>query len=142
MPMYDESFYDDIEKRIQSLTKSPDKYSINVEGGFGKVPVLEIVRAMDNSYAMDIDTMDRLAHFCLIGKPVTVYKGGKQVGSPIVINSLDDTWDVFEVFEQEPMALQFVLSVCAAHVLKKSIPLPVSTPTAAGTVQVEVKPSV
>lgn len=137
----DDSFYNDIEQRLQSLSKSKEKYSINVEGGFGKVPVLEIVRALDNSYAMDIDAMDRIAHYCLMGKALTVYKGGIQIGSPIVINAMDDSWDSFITFEQEPMALQFVLSVCAAHILKKSIPLPISTPTAAGIAQDVVKPS-
>ena len=120
----------DLDKAIAD-SANLDKYTIDVEGGFGKIPPLEIVRALDRGISQDIETTERIARYCIIGRRVTVYYGGEAVGSPFVMNGMSDDWGAFDVFEESPLALQYLFSLCMAYMLKKSTPRQKSTRAAA-----------
>ena len=106
---------------------SMGNYSIDVEGGFGFVPPLEVVRILSSGDFQDVDSMQRITKFCIRGKRTTIFYNGKQVGSPFIMNGMEDDWGAFDVFNSNPVALQFLMTVCMADMLKKSVPPRVDT---------------
>ena len=90
-------------------------------GEIGMPPVLEILRAMDNDNPYSLDSSERIAKYCLMGKITILKYDDKEIGR-FVINDMDNSWDSFDVFRAYPLALQFILNTCAGIVIKKSIP--------------------
>jgi len=133
MMLYGGETFADLDKALEAASNL-DAFSVDIEGGFGKIPPLEIVRALDRGVHQDLETSSKIAKYCILGKRVTVYYGGEVVGSPFVLNGMDDDWGIFDAFEQAPLALQFLFSLCLANMLKKSMPRQKSTPVAAGQV--------
>lgn len=112
---------------IEEGIKKSGAFSISVldrEGKPGELnmpPVIEIVRAMSSDNGLDTDSMDKLARYCLMNRIIRVEYDNSPIGD-IVINGLSTPWDSYEVLKKYPLALMFIINVCAAHVIKKSIP--------------------
>jgi hypothetical protein len=128
--LYNEDFIKSIDL---SVKPEVGEFSIDVDGGFADVPVLETLRALDNT--SDFDTQSKIAHYSLKSRKVTVMYNGVPIAAPFITNSQNDSWDNIEVFKVSPLALQFVLSICMANILKKSIPSQKSTPEAVAGVE-------
>lgn len=129
--LYGGETFVDLENMIEAASDL-GAFSVDVEGGFAKVPPLEIVRCLEKGIGQDLDSMERVARYCLLGRKVTVYYGGEVIGSPFQMNGLNDDWGAFDVFEESPLALQYIFSLCMAHIIKKSVPRRKSTLGAAG----------
>lgn len=121
--LFTEAFFDDMDT---DKLGEVGEFSVDIDGGFSEIPVLEKLRALDSSD--DWDTQSKIAKYSLRGKKVVVLYDGKPVGGPFTVNSLVDAWDSFDVFKIMPLALKFVFGICMADMLKKSNPPRKSTP--------------
>jgi hypothetical protein len=107
---------------IIDFLKSSENYqqfSIDIDGGFAKPPVLSICRAMNEG--MNFDHQVELTKYCILGKNVKIYLDEKEIGN-IIMTSVDAKFDVFPVFEEYPMSLQCLIDTCIAHISKKYLP--------------------
>lgn len=132
---------EDVDKRIDETIASLErakKFSLEVSPGFAEIPPIEIVRGLREGLSLSVDTLDRLTHFAILKKTITIKADGEVIGSPFSTSGIDDPWETFEVFKQCPVALQFLFSVCESYILKKSLPpLKSSLDVAAGSAKVE-----
>ena len=97
---------------------------LNSDGTSGELsmpPVIEIVRAMSSDEGFSTDTTEKLARYCMMGKVVRLKYNNEPIGD-IVVNDLATPWDSYEVLKKYPLALMFIINVCTATVIKKSIP--------------------
>ena len=112
---------------VQDGVQGAGKFSIEILNGdgspseMGNPPVLDIVRAMSEDDTMNVSVTEKLAKYCLMLKVTVVKYDGKEIGR-FVINDIDASWDNFDVIRQYPLALLFIINVCAGEVIKKSIP--------------------
>lgn len=112
---------------IQNGVASAGKFSFrifnenNIECEIKMPPPLEIIRAINADDMYNLDIQERLAKYCLMGRRTVVYYNGQEIGN-IVINSLDNNWNDYPVLTTYPLALQLIIEVCTAEVIKKSIP--------------------
>jgi hypothetical protein len=120
----------DMEQCLADIDKI-QPYSIDVAGGLGEVPPLEVVRAIRNGTDFDVDTLDRIARYMLMNKVTTVKSGNKTLGKPFVVNSLTAPWESYDVFKEYPSSLEFIFNVCQSALIKKSMPPLKDTPDAA-----------
>lgn len=110
---------------IEAMAEDLDRaqaFTLDIEGGFAPIPVIEIVRAIKKGLLVETDDLDRLTRFALMGKVCTVKVGGKAVSTPFVVNDLTAPWDVYDVFKQYPAALAFIFNLCQSEVIRKSMP--------------------
>jgi hypothetical protein len=96
--------------------------------GFKDPPAIEIIRAIRAGYSFDVELLDRLTKFCIMGKTVTVKADDKVIGTPFIVNGLEDNWDTYDVFRRYPCLLQFLFSMAQDYIVKKSLPPQTSTP--------------
>jgi hypothetical protein len=114
-----ESIIDDATAKL----KTAGKFSMEVEGGFAEIPVIEIVRAIDNGTDLDVDTADRVLRYLLLGKKVTLKNDGEALpGTPFAFNDIDLRWETFECFRQYPMILKRMHTIATSQLIKKLIP--------------------
>ena len=103
------------------------KFSIKLFKGdaseceIGMPPVKEIVKAINSDNIFDIDISERLAKYCLKDRITSVLYNGVEVGR-FIINDIDLPWDAYDIIVKFPLALQFIINVCCAEVIKKLIP--------------------
>lgn len=93
------------------------QFSIDIED-FAKVPPYEICKCMDSG--LPFDAQERLTRFCILGKPVKIYLDDELIET-IILNKLDDRWEIFRVFDDYPLALQTLIDICVAHITKKFV---------------------
>jgi len=118
MAEYNKAFADEtLEDLIAGEFERPE-YSFDVDPGFAKPPVLEIVRFVSDFN--DKDKQEKIAKYCILGKTVKLLVNGKQFGSGFIINDLNAPWDLFPEFTEHPLALELLFDITAAHVLKNS----------------------
>ena len=94
------------------------EYSWDVDPGFAKPPVLEIIRFVSDFN--DKDKQEKIAKYCILGKSVKLLVDGKQFGSGFIINDLNAPWDLFTEFVEHPLALELLFDITSAFVLKNS----------------------
>jgi hypothetical protein len=117
-----------LDKAMEKLiTASPLSLEISPDG-FKDPPAIEIIRAIRAGYSFDVELLDRLTKFCIMGKTVSLKADGKVMGAPFVVNSLEDTWDNYDVFRLYPCLLQFLFSMAQDFIVKKSLPPQRDTP--------------
>lgn len=124
--IYGGEFFTDLEKAIESVGDL-GAFSVDVEGGFNKIPPLVAVRALDKGIQQDIETMDLVSRYCILGRKVTVMYDGEVIGSPFVMNGLGDAWEAFDAFNENPVALQYLFTLCMADLVKRCVPRRKST---------------
>lgn len=110
---------------ITDMAKDLDRaqaFTLDIDGGFAPIPVIEIVRAIKKGLLVDTEDLDRLTRFALMNKVCTLKVGGKPVAKPFVVNDLNVPWDTYEVFQQYPAALAFIFNLCQGEVIRKSMP--------------------
>lgn len=118
----------DFDVAMEALGKgAPLKLEVT-PGGFQDPPAIEIIRAIRAGYAFDVELLDRLTKFCIMGKTVTIKADDKVIGSPFIINGLDAKWDAYDTFRAYPCLLQFLFSMAQDFIVKKSLPPQRSTP--------------
>jgi hypothetical protein len=116
---------------IKDLAKAKP-LTLTVDGGFAEVPVIEVVRAIRAGLYVDVELLDKLTKYALMGKVCTIKADGVTVGEPFVVNSLDIPWDRYPVFKLYPAALEFVFNLCQSYIVKKSmLPLKSTPPVVA-----------
>ena len=133
MPRFGAAFLNGVRGEIEARNKKErdrkgkvpeDGFEVEVPEGFAEVPVFEVARIVGNS---DEDTGIRwedevlLMRYCTLGRKVVLYYDGKEIGT-VVPNDMKNDWNAFEVFTRYPLALRYLMNVCTAYVLKKSIP--------------------
>lgn len=124
--VYGGEYFVDLEKALESVSDL-GAFEIDVEGGFNSIPPLVVVRALEKGVTQDVDTMDLVARHCIMGRKVTVRYDGEVIGSPFVMNGFTDAWEAFDAFTESPVALQYLFTLCMAHMVKKCVPRRKST---------------
>jgi hypothetical protein len=133
---YTQNFVDEVARLSTDFIKDTggngfSQFSIDIEE-FAEPPVIEICRCMDSG--LPFDAQERLTKYCILGKPVKIYLDDKLLET-LIVNKLDDRWDVFKVFVEYPMALQRLIDICVSHITKKYMPPSKNTPQKAATPQ-------
>ena len=127
----------DIENRLDKAVESimnAKQLSMDIVPGFAEIPVLEMVRGIREGISLSLETVDRLSRFAVLQKTVTIKADGKDLGPAFCRASIEDPWDMHDVFKKYPFALQFLFNVCEDYVLKKLMPPQRDTPeVTAGT---------
>ena len=117
----------DLQETINNSIINAGKFSFELFNGdmspakVNNPPVLEIIKAMSFETGANLDQMDHLTRYCLLNRIVSVKYNDKEVGR-FVMNDLEMPWETQQVFVDYPLALQFIINVCIAEVIKKSIP--------------------
>ncbi len=114
-----------INEAVSDNTSYLDKFTVNLPEGLNSANCLEICRAMQDP---SLEQRIRLTKICIAGKNVSVTCPNGETESFKIINP-DDTFDAFELFKKEPMALMAVADCVYGYILKKSVRL--SKPKAA-----------
>lgn len=116
-----------VSEALKEGTAHSGQFSIiilNSDGTPGELnmpPVLEIVRAMSSDDNFNVTTTEKLARYCLMNKVIRLKYNNEPVGD-FVINDMDTPWDAYDPLKKYPLALMFIINVCTAFVIKKSIP--------------------
>jgi len=130
MPKYTRSFVDQVGVEAAEYAKpdqretSTSAFEVDAPEGFADVPVLEVCRIInesDEDMPMRFEDKERLMRFSILGKPIKMSYAGKALGT-VLMNKLTDSLDAYTVFKDNPMALSFLMNVCVAYVLKRSLP--------------------
>ena len=108
----------DMEKDIERAKR----FTLDIEGGFAAIPVIEIVRAIKKGLYLDTNDLDRIVRFSLMQKVCTIKADGKPLSKPFVVNDLETPWDTYDVFKEYPSSLAFVFNLCQGEIIRKSMP--------------------
>lgn len=103
------------------------KYSIEIEPDFNDPPVLESLRLLSGIF--EIQDNPELSHkitkYCIVGKMVKIYKDGTLInGGSFQLNSINDSFDAFQVFKDDPKALLKLIEMAVSFVMEKCTPEP------------------
>ena len=123
---------EDMKAAVADKSRATDGFEVEVSDGWAEVPVLEICRAVgaaDEETGIDFADEVLLMRYMTLKRRVVVYYDGKEIGK-FQANSLTDDFNLFPPFKDYPMALRFLMNVCTAYILKKSMP-PRKAPTQA-----------
>jgi hypothetical protein len=126
---YDHTFSDEQSDNFLKAFESPDKikaYSFDVEDGFGSVPLKDSLKFFEywtsDKTGDDFEELkDKIAHYAIKGKMITIKLDGQDLGQ-FKINSIDDSWDAFDILCEHPIALRLIMNSAHWYVLGKFKP--------------------
>jgi hypothetical protein len=117
---YNKDYWEDVLSSIGDASSASDRYSIEIEPGFGMPPVRDVIAFISAPH--DVDLQDRNARFCILGKTIKIKFDGELVGNGMQFNDIESPWDLWPDLAKHPMALITIRELAAAFVLKNSIP--------------------
>lgn len=107
---------EDLEAVVKAQEKDPlERYSIDIEGTMKTMPATKVLSVIDNA-----GTFEERAQFVkelLQGCKVSIYKDDKKIFD-VAINAGIEWWAV-DGFNQDPMALRYLVTVIYTRFLKK-----------------------
>lgn len=97
------------------------KYSIIIDGDFSDPPLLKFCQYLNK--ADDIEYMDLMVRYCIVGKNVTINLDGEKIGT-FRLNNINDDWSVIPYFalDQHPLAYNVLCNIVGGYLTKKSMP--------------------
>lgn len=112
--------YKDLKEDLDAVVKAQEKdplerYSVDIEGTMKAMPATKVLNIIDSA-----STFEERAQFVkelLQGCKITVYKDDKKTFD-VAINSGVEWWAI-DGFNQDPMALRYLVTVVYTRFLKK-----------------------
>ncbi len=127
---YNENYAKDtVDEYVRRMGKEYQKaeYTIEIEPEFNDPPVYECLKLISKLGTIidDPDTAHRIAKLCIVGKQVKIYKDGDLItGGQFQINSINDSFDAYPIFKNDPKALEKLADTCVAYIMQKCMPSP------------------
>lgn len=118
MAEYNKDFADQVLDELIAGGFDRQNYSFSIEPGMGKPPVLEVIRFVSDF--ANRERQELIARFCIMNKTVKLIVDGKEFGPGFILTDVNAPWDLFPEFQQHPLALELLMDICGAHVLKNS----------------------
>lgn len=107
---------DDLEAVVKAQEKDPlERYSIDIEGTMKTMPATKVLSIIDN--AGSFEERAQFVKELLQGCKVSIYKDDKKTFD-VAINAGIEWWAV-DGFNQDPMALRYLVTVIYTRFLKK-----------------------
>lgn len=112
--------YKDLKEDLDAVVKAQEKdplerYSVDIEGNMKAMPATKVLSVIDNA-----STFEERAQFVkelLQGCKISVYKDNKKAFDVAINNGVE--WWAVDGFNQDPMALRYLVTVVYTRFLKK-----------------------
>jgi hypothetical protein len=119
------AYLDTFREKMKKVPKGYFKdYSIEVDGEFGSLPLLDVVRYLTeiDGGELSIESKDRITRAAVINRKVTIFYQGKMLETPFIMNSPIDPWDSIPAVAKNPTALIVLMELAVSKMIEKSLP--------------------
>lgn len=107
---------EDLEAVIKAQKKDPlERYSIDIEGNMKTMPAIKVLSVIEQ--ASDFDKRAQFVKELLQGCKVSIYKDEKKTFDVAINNGVE--WWAIDGFNQDPIALRYLVTVVYTRFLKK-----------------------
>jgi hypothetical protein len=126
---YDHTYSDQMALEFTEAIESAEqieKYSFEVEDGFRMPPILDCVKLFSvftsNDESPDAEQLrDKVMHYCILNKNVTLYLDDNKIGT-IHVSNLSDSWDSFNELTDHPLGFTLIRNAALWFVVGKFKP--------------------
>lgn len=107
---------DDLNAVVEAQKKDPlERYSVDIEGNMKSMPATKVLNIIDN--AVNFEERAQFVKELLQGCRVTIYKDEKKTFDVAINNGVE--WWAIDGFNEDPMALRYLVTVVYTRFLKK-----------------------
>ena len=107
---------EDLEAVVKAQEKDPlERYSVDIEGNMKTMPATKVLSVIEK--ASDFDERAQFVKELLQGCKVSIYKDEKKTFDVAINNGVE--WWAIDGFNQDPMALRYLVTVVYTRFLKK-----------------------
>lgn len=107
---------DDLNAVLEAQKKDPlERYSVDIEGNMKTMSATKVLSVIDN--VSDFEERAQFVKELLQGCSVTIYKDEKKLFDVAINNGVE--WWAIDGFNQDPMALRYLITVVYTRFLKK-----------------------
>ena len=107
---------DDLAEVVKAQEKDPlERYSVDIEGNMKTMNATKVLSVIDN--AGSFEERAQFVKELLQGCKITVYKDEKKTFDVAINNGIE--WWAIDGFNQDPMALRYLVTVVYTRFLKK-----------------------